>query len=242
MQKLFLFQKLLNFLKAYANAFVHLFFPHICLQCGSDDLLMHYPLCEKCINTLPSTDFFKMKDNPVEKIFWGRVHIESAGAALFFTKESLVQTLIFELKYKHNKKAGILLGRIMGIALSESGRFEDIEGLIPIPITIQKQRKRSFNQAEIICQGIVQVWPKKIISTLLLKSKQTVTQTKKDRIERASNNSAVFHLSNESSISNKHLLLVDDVITTGTTLEAAYCCLINANPSKISIATAAYTL
>lgn len=242
MQKLLFFKKLLIFLKVYTNAFVHLFFPHICLQCGSDDLSTHYPLCEQCIHRLPSTDFYKMQDNPVEKIFWGRAIVESAGAALFFTKESIVQLLIFELKYKHNQKAGILLGRIMGIALSESSRFETVEGLIPIPITAQKKRKRSFNQAEIICQGIVQVWPKKIISDVLLKSTQTVTQTKKDRIERSSNNSAIFYLLNTPSILNRHVLIIDDVITTGTTLEAAYNCLLKGNPSKISIATAAYTL
>ena len=229
-------------IKKYLDAFLHLWYPHICLQCGTDQLDNNSPLCLPCANALPLTDFCSMPNNPIEKIFWGRITIQHASAALFFTKESIVQKLIFELKYKHNKKAGLFLGRIMGTALKNSNNYTSISLLIPIPISRNKLRKRGYNQAQILCEGICQVWNKKIATNILLKKQNSDSQTHKDRLERAGQDAFQFYLKDAQMLEDENVLIIDDVITTGATLEAACNCLEKANPNSINIACAAYTL
>ncbi|MFM7721086.1 MAG: ComF family protein [Sediminibacterium sp.] len=101
-------------IRNYLNAFLHLLYPQICFGCGTDQVEKNIPLCPKCIQDLPFTDFFGINENPVEKIFWGRANVQNAGALFFFTKDSLIQKLITELKYHHNKKVGILFGKLIG--------------------------------------------------------------------------------------------------------------------------------
>jgi predicted amidophosphoribosyltransferase len=183
-----------------------------------------------------------MQDNAVEKIFWGRTKIAAAGALLFFTKDSIVQVLIFELKYKQHKKAGLLLGNLIGMELSKLKKFSSIDFLIPIPISAKKARSRSFNQAQIICEGILQFWPGKKITNNLKKINTGLTQTHKDRVQRGMTKLPIFYLQRPEVLCNKNLLLVDDVVTTGATIESACICLEVAKPKTISLATAAYTL
>ena len=156
---------LFNKCKEYLHAFLHLFYPHLCLECATDLLSSDSVLCISCENKLPYTDLFSIENNIIEKIFWGRSVILAAGAGLFFTKDSIVQILIFELKYKQNKKAGWLLGRIIGTSIQGLDRFKNMDLLIPIPLTPKKQRQRGLNQSMIICEGILQVLPalKKIL-------------------------------------------------------------------------------
>lgn len=226
---------------SYFNGFIHLFYPQICLHCGSENLTK-LVLCESCFLKLPFSQFFSLQQNAIEKIFWGRIKIGPSGAALFFTKDSIVQLLIFELKYKKNKKAGWLLGNIIGDAFIESGQFELIDYMIPIPIRAGKERKRGFNQSYIICEGIFQRFPIPILQNVLVKNKDIGTQTHKDRMQRGKNSATLFTLKNEQMIVEKGILLVDDVITTGATLEAACICLQRGQPRQIQLAAAAYTL
>lgn len=228
--------------QTYLQSFVHLFFPHLCLECGTDLISSHTVLCTKCENNLPFTDLFKIENNLIEKIFWGRVPLNAASAVLFFTKDSIVQTLIFELKYHQNKKAGWLLGRLIGASIKEADRFNPIDFLVPIPISKKKQRQRGFNQTMIICEGILQVLPTLKIRPVLKKQKSSRSQTNKDRIQRGDQMAQLFELDKAFDIKATRLLLVDDVITTGATLEAACACLWQAQPKAISIAAAAYTL
>lgn len=232
----------LHKVEAYWKSFTHLLYPHICLHCGTEQLTDIQVLCTDCISKLPYTDFFSMQENAVEKIFWGRTKIAAAGALLFFTKESIVQVLVFELKYKQHKKAGFLLGNLIGIELSKFVRFNTIDFLIPIPISSKKARRRGFNQAQIICEGIIQIWPGKKIAPNLKKHKTGLTQTHKDRVQRGMSNLPIFYLHQPHLLTNKNLLIVDDIITTGATIESACICLDTANPKSISLATAAYTL
>ena len=226
----------------YANAFIHLFYPHICLECGTDLVSSHTVLCAACENNLPFTDFFQIENNIIEKVFWGRGKITAAGAGLFFTKDSIVQILIFELKYKQNKKAGWLLGRIIGSSIQYLDRFNTIDLLIPIPITRKKERQRGFNQSIIICEGIQQILPALKIASVLKKPKSTRSQTFKGRLQRSKQYEHLFALANPVYINGVNLLLVDDVITTGATLEAACACLWLGKPQSVSLAAAAYTL
>ena len=200
------------------------------------------PLCNQCILDLPFTDFFSINENPVEKIFWGRIPVQSAGALLFFTKDSLVQTLMTQLKYHHNKKVGILFGQLMGQAIAAEKKFEQIDLMIPIPILASKMNSRGYNQSQVIAMGIQQVWKRPIIQDVLIKKNWTNSQTKKDRKARLQQVPDLFILNQANSIEGKNILLVDDVLTTGATLEAAIETLMAGSPASVSIAVAAYTL
>ena len=200
------------------------------------------PLCTQCIQDLPFTDFFSINENPVEKIFWGRVQVQYAGALLFFTKDSLVQILMAQLKYHHNKKVGILFGHLMGQAIVSEQKFEQIDLMIPIPILPSKINSRGYNQSQVIAMGMQQVWNRPIMQDVLIKKNWSNSQTKKDRKARLQEVPDLFFLQNPACIKGKHLLLVDDVLTTGATLEAAIETLMAGSPASVSIAVAAYTL
>ncbi len=233
--------KSFDILSAYLNSFLHLFYPQICFGCGTDELDKSKALCASCIKALPYTDFFQIRSNPIEKIFWGRVPVQYAGAVLFFTKDSLVQTLMAQLKYHHNKKVGILFGQLIGEAINAEASFKTIDLLVPIPIRTSKLNKRGYNQSTIIAMGIQEncTIP---IGDFLKKKKWTSTQTKKDRNSRLQSIPDLFTLTNAETLKGKHVLIIDDVLTTGATIEAAVTCLITAEPASISIAVAAYTL
>ena len=200
------------------------------------------PLCQQCIQNLPITDFFSINENPIEKIFWGRADIKNAGALLFFTKDSLVQRLMTQLKYHHNKKVGILFGHLMGQAIVSEQKFEQIDLIIPIPILPSKINSRGYNQSQVIAIGMQQVWNRPIMQDVLTKKNWSNSQTKKDRKARLQQVPDLFILNHPNRIEGKNILLVDDVLTTGATLEAAIATLMAGSPASISIAVAAYTL
>ena len=229
-------------IKKYLDGFLHLVYPKICLHCGNSDIIKFHVLCPYCYAQLPFTDFFEIENNNIDKIFWGRIPLGPSGAALFFTKNSIVQLLLFELKYKQNKRAGFLLGNMIGWALKKANRLNEIDFLIPIPVRKNTERTRGYNQSLIICEGIAQAFPTPILQAVLFKNKKTNTQTRKDRIERGHNTTLLFGLKNADQICNKNLLLVDDIITTGATAESAGRCLLQANPAAVHFAAAAYTL
>ncbi len=233
----------LNRLQAYSAGFLHLFYPHICMHCGSEELQAENVLCEPCEKNLPYTHFLPIEKNIIEKIFWGRVSIHEAGASLFFTKDSIVQSLIFALKYKNQKKAGRLLGNIIGQDLLHSQRFKNIDCMIPIPLSKKKQRARGYNQALVICEGIQEKLPHIQILSLLLKHKNAISQTSKDRIERTQLSAQSYSIIDPIQIAEKNVLVVDDVITTGATIESICKYILSeARPHSLSVVAAAYTI
>ena len=221
---------------------MHLLYPQICFGCGIDEVEKNMPLCPNCIQDLPFTDFFGINENPVEKIFWGRANVQNAGTLFFFTKDSLIQKLITELKYHHNKKVGVLFGKLMGDAIAVEEKFKQIDLIIPIPINASKINSRGFNQSEVIAIGMQQVWHRPILNNVLIKRSWSNSQTKKNRKARLQQLPDLFFLQKPTSIEGKHILLVDDVLTTGATLEAAVASLMTGSPASVSIAVAAYTL
>ena len=232
----------MHFLQQYIDAFVHLWYPHICLSCGTDQLEKQNVLCKDCIHALPYADFENENNNPIHKIFWGRVSFEYANALLFFTKDSIVQLLITELKYHHNKKAGWMLGRWMGQYLMEHTKENPIDILIPIPITNAKYHKRKYNQSMLLCEGIQSVteWP--ILNKIIRKPFESNSQTHKDRVNRMEAIGQSFILEDPNQLIDKHVLIVDDVLTTGATIEAAAQLLQTVAFKKLSVFTAAYTI
>ena len=222
-------------LKEIKDSFVHLLFPHVCSGCGSDLLSDESVLCMHCLADMPATDFEKHANNPVEKIFHGRLKLENAMAQYYFTKESLIQCLMHQFKYRGNKELGLQLGRMMGLSMKQSGRFE-VDALIPLPLFPAKEKKRGYNQAAVLCDGMKESMNVPVLYNVITRPQHTETQTKKGRIERWKNIEGKFQLNDPDSIRNKHVLLVDDVVTTGATLEACGSELLSAN-TRLSVAT-----
>lgn len=227
-------------LKNIFSSTLHLFYPHTCTGCGSDLLEENNLLCLKCIHNLPHTNFAALANNPVEKYFWGRIPLESAYSEFYFSKEFLVQQLIHQLKYKGDTGIGFYLGEIMGRTLLKSNRFSTIDALIPLPLYADKEHKRGYNQAAILCNGISSIINKPVLNGAVIRRHATETQTRKQRTERWQNVKDSFIVNNETELAGKHLLLVDDVVTTGATLEACGHVMLEVPGSKLSIATLAY--
>ncbi|MBS1607677.1 MAG: ComF family protein [Bacteroidetes bacterium] len=222
--------------KEIKDSFLHLWFPHICAGCGSDLLNKESTLCIRCITNLPETNFSAHAGNPIEKMLWGRIPLVSAAAGYYFSKESLIQHLVHQFKYKGNKELGLQLGRLLGKYLAQSDRF-NADAIVPLPLFDVKERKRGYNQATVLCDGIAEIMKIPVLKTVIKRPQHTDTQTKKGRLDRWQNMEGKFMLMDEKAITNKHLLLVDDVITTGATLEACGSELLKGNNIKLSIAT-----
>ncbi|HEV7782702.1 MAG TPA: phosphoribosyltransferase family protein [Chitinophagaceae bacterium] len=221
--------------KEIKDAFLHLFFPHVCTGCGSDILNEASLLCMRCMATLPETGFEAHPGNPVEKIFRGRLPLVAATAQFYFTKESLIQHLMHQFKYKGNRDLGLQLGKIMGEQILRSGRF-GADALIPLPLFPAREKKRGYNQATILCEGMAEVMRVPVLDKLVIRPQYTETQTKKGRIERWKNMEGKFVLKEIGKARDKHLLLVDDVVTTGATLEACGNELLKAGNVRLSVA------
>ncbi len=202
------------------ESLLHLAFPHICEGCGSDNLDREHLLCLECLANLPETNFHLHPNNPVEKIFWGRLPVTYATAQFYFTSGSLIQRLMHGFKYRQLKELGFYLGQYMGHRLVASNRFLQVDALVPLPLHPAKERKRGFNQAQVLCEGISSVLQKPVLTEVVRRRTETESQTKKGRVDRWNNMEGKFQLLQPSLADNKHLLLVDDVITTGATLEA----------------------
>ncbi len=217
-----------------------LFFPHVCAGCSSDQLGQQSQICIQCLQGLHYTQFSAYVNNPVEKKFIGRVPVQKATAQFYFSKSSVLQQLVFNFKYAGNKELGIQLGRSMGTSLNEAVRFADINMLIPVPLAPKKLRKRGFNQSTILCKGISEItgWP--VDDKTVQRLTANTTQTRKDRVQRWENVQGIFGISNPQPLQNKHVLLVDDVITTGATLEACAQALLTVPGLQVSIATLCY--
>ncbi|MGZ3882249.1 MAG: ComF family protein [Flavisolibacter sp.] len=228
-------------LKEIRDSLLHLAFPHVCEGCGTDRLQDDHLLCLHCLSSLPNTNFCQHSNNPVEKIFWGRIPVFSATAQFFFTKESMMQHLVHQLKYKGNKEMGIYLGELMGWSLFESGRFTCIDVLIPLPLHKSKQRLRGYNQSTLLCQGIAKVLEKPVLTEVVSRTEETESQTRKNRIERWENMQGKFKLTDASAIEGLNVLLVDDVITTGATLEACGREILQAKNVRLSVGTLCFS-
>jgi ComF family protein len=233
---------MLSTIKSYINSFSHLLYPHNCEGCGTDVLNDDSYLCVKCLHDMPVTGFVASANNPVEQSFYGRLKVEAAASGFYFHKDGLVQQLVTQLKYKNHQDMGIYLGKLIGHQLSATNRFDDVDVLVPLPLNNRKETKRGFNQATLICEGIGQIWLKPIYTNTVERTIFTQSQTNKTRIDRWQNMEGVFALANADSIAGKHVLLVDDIMTTGATLEACGYEILQAPNTKLSIITVAFTI
>lgn len=223
----------------YLQNFLSLFYPRSCVSCG--DILQQYEklLCPNCMLHLPETHYHLAKENPLQLLFQGRVPIENISALLFYKKENQVQKILHALKYNGNQEIGEFLGYYYGKQLMEQENYQQIDWIIPIPLHAKKMKSRGYNQSECIAKGLSRAMTIPYRTDILIRAVFTETQTKKSRFNRWKNVEHVFQVLNKEDIADKHLLLCDDVLTTGATLEAAISTLIEKGNSTISIVTLA---
>jgi ComF family protein len=225
----------------WINDFFSLLYPRICTCCGNSLWRGEEVVCTLCEYHLPKTWYHLEHDNPVSRIFWGRAPVESAASFLHFNKGNQVQHLIHHLKYKERKDIGVWFGAHYGAFLKSSPLFRSAEVIIPVPLHRKRYHSRGFNQSAQFGIGLASSMKIPVEEQTLLRTGLSETQTRKSRYKRWENVSGIFEIRNPCKFSGAHLLLVDDVITTGATLEACVHALCSIPDVKISIATIATT-
>ncbi len=226
---------------SYLKDFLRLVYPHVCLACPNNLVHGEELICTHCIYDLPKTNFTFGEPNPIEQIFWGRTPIKAATALYWFEKGGTIQHVLHQLKYRQNKEAGYFLGKQLGRILSPYLSTSAIQVVCPVPLHPKKQKKRGYNQSEIIARGFSEITGIRL-DILLQRTRYTETQTAKSKIDRWENVQHVFQLTKPSDVTNQHILLIDDVITTGATLEACAQCLLKQGAATVSIAALAYAV
>jgi ComF family protein len=230
-------------MSAFKNLFTdlsNLLFLDLCNACGT--LLYHgeYLICLKCTYSLPFTDFHVYEENPVAKQFWGRIPIHAAMSLLYFNKGLMVQSMIHALKYKGKEQLGFELGKMIGEKLLHATAYQNITLIIPVPLHNRQFKNRGYNQSKLIADGIGEVLHVPVNCRVLVRNVSTESQTKKTRFNRYLNMKTVFSVKYPLDLENQYVLLVDDVMTTGSTLEACGKELLKYNVNKLSIATIAF--
>jgi ComF family protein len=193
-----------------------------------------------CLYKMPRTRFWEKKDNVVEKLFWGKVNIERACSLFYFQKGSNYRTAIHKLKYKGKYNIGLRLGEELGFYLANSPLYKDISMIVPIPLHPEKEKQRGYNQSEYIARGISNIMKHPLEKRSVVRTIYTETQTKLRTIERWKNVMAIFEVKDSYRLEGEHILLIDDVITTGSTTEACASTILNSCKCKISIASIGY--
>lgn len=225
----------------FLTDFFHLIYPDYCVVC--DQLLQRHEksLCTGCLFDLPRNNFHDDRENFVEQLFWGKVKLEMATSYLNFVKGGKVQRIMHKFKYKGYKEVGDHLGKRFGAELKQTC-FQSVDGIVPIPLHRKKLKKRGYNQSEWLARGISKTLEKPLITDALVRHTFTDTQTKKSKFDRWQNVSEIFMLANHEEITGKHILIVDDVVTTGSTLEVAAAELLKCRDTRVSVATLAVAI
>lgn len=229
-----------SWLSKRGSDLIGLLFPNLCNACGITLFQNEHLICTKCLYDLPFTDYHIHAENRVAKQLWGRSPIHAAMALLYFRKGTKVQNLIHNLKYNSKTDVGLLLGNLLGERLKNSPLYQNIDLIVPVPLHHKKLRFRGYNQSAFIAAGTSEQLDVDFNEAILTRNSATETQTKKSRYNRYENMKGVFEVSKTEIIKDKHILLIDDVITTGATLEACASALLNNGASKISIAALAF--
>jgi len=226
--------------KEYLKDFIALIYPEVCGVC--DNVLHSHEryFCLDCIIKLPRTNYHQFPDNPIEKSFWGKFKIEKAAAFLFFQRGEKVQHLIHQLKYGGRKEIGYEIGKEYGKELLKSSVFSNVDVIVPIPLHRMKKKSRGYNQSEMFAKGLAEVMKIETDFDSVERVAYTETQTKKKRFARFSNVESIFKVVKPERLEGKHILLVDDVITTGATIGSCAAPLLEVKDVRVSIAGIAY--
>lgn len=216
---------------------LHLFFPEVCVVCGRELLEGEVGACLSCLYKLPKTNNYKVKENSAEILMAGRIPFDRIACYCVYAEGGILPPLIHNLKYQNKKEIGLLLGRMFGEDLIDSDFIKPIDLIVPVPLHPKKMKSRGYNQAEIIAQGISDITSIPLAIDNLVRIVDNPTQTKRTKTERWRNVKGIFDVIDGQVFENKHILLVDDVLTTGSTMEACGIALQKCRDLKISIAT-----
>jgi len=222
------------------NDFLELFYPSLCITCGERLVSQEKFICLKCWQDLPVSRYHLDPDNKVAQLFWGRVRVEHATACFIYRKGSRYQKLIHSIKYRGMKELGYVSGRRFGGMLTESDGFKTVDVVVPVPLHPGKEKKRGYNQSEWIARGIAESLHKPLSCCNIQRVKNTATQTRKSRFGRWQNVEGIFRVKHPEAWIKKHILLVDDVVTTGSTLEACAREILKIAGTRVSVSTLAY--
>lgn len=227
---------MLKFLKDLLN----LFYPEVCFVCGQGLAETEECLCTSCIYKLPKTEYHKDPNNSLFKSFDGRVKINAAAAYCFYIRGTELQYLVHEIKYSGKREMAVCFGKWYGAELRKSPLFADIDYIVPVPLHPKKLMSRSFNQSACFADGLSQAMNVPVLPDGLKRIKNTETQTNKSRYLRWENVKDVFEASDKNQLENKRILIVDDIITTGATMEACIKVLNSIPVAGVSVASIGY--
>lgn len=222
-------------MKTIFHNFLDLFFPNLCVVCKQRLSEGEQHICTDCLLLLPKTNFHLQPDNRLEQFFAGRFPFQHIAAFAYFVKGGSIQHIIHELKYNRNPHIGRFIGGLCGENIKNSDFISSIDMLVPVPLHPKRQKERGYNQSLEICKGISHITGIPINSDALLRKVNNPSQTKNARFDRWKNVEDIFHVVTPETFANKHILLVDDIITTGSTLESCAKEILKCTNSKISI-------
>lgn len=222
-------------MKNIFHSLLGLFFPDLCVVCRERLVDGEQHICTDCLLLIPKTNFHLQPDNRLEQFFAGRIPFERAAAFAYFIKGGSLQQIIHELKYKRNPDIGSFMGKLSGDNIKGSDFISSVDLLVPVPLHPKRQKERGYNQSLKICEGISSVTGIPIDFKTLVRTVNNVSQTKNSRFDRWKNVEDIFSLTDRASFDNRHILLVDDVITTGSTIESCVKEILKSEGSKVSI-------
>ncbi len=222
-----------------ARGFLHMAFPELCVACGADAPSKQTCFCIPCRAKLSPSYMHLQRENEFTERFWGRLHLEGGAAMYHFSRKSPIQRALHQLKYQNQPQVGVKIGREFGRMLLQSPVFQTIDGIVSVPLHPHKERLRGYNQSDMLAQGLSEVMGVPVLADALVRPTFTVTQTNKKRMERFDNVGEVFAIERPDDLRGKHLLLVDDVLTTGATMESCGQLLLALPGTKLSMATIA---
>ncbi len=223
------------------NNFLDILFPRLCAGCNNVLTAGEKFICTDCLYNLPYTGYWKEENNPVAKLFWGRVYLHNASSYMHFHKGGRLQNILHNMKYQNQKEIGFLLGEMLGKELLGT-TYNSVDAIVPVPLHKSKLKKRGYNQSEYIAKGLSGILNKPVETEAVRRIISGESQTKKSRYERWENVMNIFDVEKPLSIEGKHILLVDDVLTTGATIEACAASVLKVPSVKVSAVTLAYTL
>ncbi len=216
-----------------------LFYPEVCVLCRLALVKSEKLLCVHCLRKLPRARLINPHENPVFNVFRGRIPVGQAGAFLVFRSGGITRQLLHEIKYRENRDLAVWMGNMYAQELRQSG-LVPADCIIPVPLHRRKQKQRGYNQSEAFAEGISAYLSISVNVLSLHRKTYTQTQTRKSRWERWKNVEEVFIVKNTEMVKGKSIMLVDDVVTTGATLEACVRALLNAGAQRVDVHTIAY--
>ncbi len=220
--------------------FISLIYPRNCVACGNSLFKHEEQVCNYCYINLPKSNYHLIKGNPLETVFYGRIPLVFASSFYLFNKKGSVQKILHSIKYKGNKQLAVLMGNWFGKQLNDNEELKTADFLIPVPLHNKKFKQRGYNQSEEFAKGLTEALHIKTNTELLIRKDFTATQTKKNKYERWENVEDVFEITNTDALKNKHVVIIDDVITTGATIEACCSQLNKIEGIKISVLSIAF--